>query len=169
MTKIAESGSGYESGSGSISQRHGSPDPDPPTKCHGSATLVLARVFGYAFLFIWIQIRLPWYFMRIRIRIFLIIVVMGIGNDCLQTLLNGSILSLRASIVSVYGPPWLHFEPIKLLHFYFNAELDPVLTFHSNAVPDPQPYSFPSINTEILLYSKANDSTKATYSGTAPY
>jgi hypothetical protein len=74
--------------------------------------------------------------MRIRIRILLLIVVMGIG---LQTL-NGSILSLHASIVSVHGPPWLHFEPIKLLNFYFNAELDPVLTFHSNADPDPQPW-----------------------------
>jgi hypothetical protein len=39
--------------------------------------------------------------------------------------LQGSILSLHASIVSVNGPPYLHFEPLKLLNFDFNADLDP--------------------------------------------
>ncbi len=34
----------------------------------------------------------------------------------LQTL-QGSNLSLHAFIVSVHGPPWLHFEPLKLLNF----------------------------------------------------
>jgi hypothetical protein len=64
------------------------------------------------------------------------------------TSLHGSILSLSL-IVSVHVPPWLHFEPLKLLNFYFNADLDsdPDPTFHSNvdlasqnkADPDPQP------------------------------
>jgi hypothetical protein len=40
MTKIA--GSGSRSESGSISQRHGSPD----TKCHGSGTMVIKRWGG---------------------------------------------------------------------------------------------------------------------------
>ncbi len=35
--------------------------------------------------------------------------------------LKGSILKLHASIVSVRDPPWLHFEPLKLLNVYFNA------------------------------------------------
>ncbi len=30
-----------------------------------------------------------------------------------------------ASIVSVFGPPWLHFEPLKLLNVDFNADPDP--------------------------------------------
>jgi hypothetical protein len=38
----------------------------------------------------------------------------------LQTL-HGSILSLCASIVSIHGPLWLHFEPLQLLSFDFNA------------------------------------------------
>ncbi len=45
-----------------------------------------------------------------------------------------SILSLQASFVSVHGPPRLHFEPLKPLKFYFNA--DPDSTFHSYADPD---------------------------------
>jgi hypothetical protein len=39
MVNDENSRSGSESGSGSISQRHGSADPDP-LKCQGSATLV---------------------------------------------------------------------------------------------------------------------------------
>jgi hypothetical protein len=53
MTKIA--GFGYDSGSGSISQRRGSADldPDPESgstpKCHGSATLVLRYRYPICF------------------------------------------------------------------------------------------------------------------------
>jgi hypothetical protein len=49
----------------------------------------------------------------------------------LQTL-HGSILNFRASIVSVHGPPWLHFE---LLKFEFVPDPGPV--FCSSANPDP--------------------------------
>jgi hypothetical protein len=41
---------------------------------------------------------------------------MGICDHALQTL-PGSILSFQASIVSIYGPPRLYFEPRKLLDF----------------------------------------------------
>ena len=30
-------------------------------------------------------------------------------------------LSLQAAIVSVHGPPWLHFEPLQLLNFVSDA------------------------------------------------
>jgi hypothetical protein len=43
-----------------------------------------------------------------------------------------SILSLRASNVSVHSPSRLNF---KALEFDFNADLDPA--FHSNVDPDP--------------------------------
>jgi hypothetical protein len=36
--------------------------------------------------------------------------------------------------VSVYGHPWLVFEPLKLLQFDFNADPDPA--FHSNTDPE---------------------------------
>ncbi len=49
--------------------------------------------------------------------------------------LQGSILSLQASIVSVHSLPRLYFEPLKLMNFDFNADLDQA--FHSNADPDP--------------------------------
>ncbi len=42
----------------------------------------------------------------------------------LQTL-HGSILSLHTSIVSVHGPPWLHFMPRRILNFVFDADPDP--------------------------------------------
>jgi hypothetical protein len=38
--------------------------------------------------------------------------------------------------VSVYGPAFLYFEPLKLLNFDLNA--DPDLAFHSDADPDPE-------------------------------
>jgi hypothetical protein len=41
--------------------------------------------------------------------------------------------------MSVQGPPWLLFEPLKLLHFDFNADPDP--SFHSNADTNPDPAS----------------------------
>jgi hypothetical protein len=50
--------------------------------------------------------------------------------------LQGSIFILRASIVSVHGPPRLHFE---LLNLSFNADLDLDPAFHTDADPDPQP------------------------------
>jgi hypothetical protein len=45
--------------------------------------------------------------------------------------LDGSIISLHASIVSVHGPPWLQFEAQQLLNFDFDA--DPA--FHTDADP----------------------------------
>jgi hypothetical protein len=48
--------------------------------------------------------------------------------------LQGSILSLQASIVSVQGPQWLWFEPLKLLNFDFNEVTD--LDFYFNADPE---------------------------------
>ncbi len=44
--------------------------------------------------------------------------------------LQGSILSLHASILNDHGPPRLRFEPLKLLNFDSHA-------FHSNVDPDP--------------------------------
>jgi hypothetical protein len=45
---------------------------------------------------------------------------------CLQTL-QASIISLHGFILSVHGPPRLHFEPRKLLNFDFDADPDPGL------------------------------------------
>jgi hypothetical protein len=42
-----------------------------------------------------------------------------------------SILSLQTSIESVHGSPLLHFEPLNLLNFDFNADSNP-----ANADPD---------------------------------
>jgi hypothetical protein len=52
--------------------------------------------------------------------------------------LQCSILSLQTSIVSVHGPPRLHFELLQLFNFGFNANPDQVPAFHFNADPDPQ-------------------------------
>ncbi len=68
-------------------------------------------------------------------------------NTGLQTL-QGIILSLHASIVSVHDPPRLHFTPLNLLNSDFYADPNPVFhsnadlgpTAHSNADPDPQPW-----------------------------
>jgi hypothetical protein len=49
--------------------------------------------------------------------------------------LPGFHLSLHALIVNAHGLTRLHFEPLNLLNFYFNA--DPAPAFHSNADPDP--------------------------------
>jgi hypothetical protein len=40
-------------------------------------------------------------------------------------------LSLHASILSVHGPAWLQFEPLKVLNVDFNTDPDPA--FHSIA------------------------------------
>jgi hypothetical protein len=56
------------------------------------------------------------------------------GTTGVQTL-QGSILNLHASIVSVHCPPLLHVEPLKLLNFDFNADSDQAV--HCNADPDP--------------------------------
>jgi hypothetical protein len=48
---------------------------------------------------------------------------------------TASFLSLNASIVSVHGPPRLHFETLKLLNFDNNADPDPA--FHSYEDQDP--------------------------------
>jgi hypothetical protein len=50
---------------------------------------------------------------------------------------QGSILSLRVSTVSVHGPLLLCFEPLKLLNFYLNADMDSDPASHSDADPDP--------------------------------
>jgi|LakMenEpi03Aug12_release.lakeMendotaPanAssembly.Ray.scaffolds.fasta_scaffold443413_1 hypothetical protein len=58
----------------------------------------------------------------------------------LQTLHN-SILSLNASIVSVPGPSWLHFEPPQLLNLMGIWILILLLTsmwIHADPYPDPQ-------------------------------
>jgi hypothetical protein len=47
----------------------------------------------------------------------------------------GSILSPKVSIVSVHGPPQLYFEPLNLLNFDINADMD--LAFYTDANPDP--------------------------------
>jgi hypothetical protein len=44
-------------------------------------------------------------------------------------------LSLYGSIVSVFGPSWLHFEPPQLLNFDFDA--DPDLAFDFDVDADP--------------------------------
>jgi hypothetical protein len=38
-------------------------------------------------------------------------------------------------MLNAHGPPRLHFEPLKLLNFDFNADPDPA--FKNNADPDP--------------------------------
>ncbi len=72
-------------------------------------------------------------FTLLRVRILLLIeVICGSAITGLQTLF----LSLQnASIVSVHGPPRLHFMPLKLLDFDLNADPEP--TFHSNLDTDP--------------------------------
>ncbi len=59
---------------------------------------------------------------------------------------QGSISSLSASIVSVHGPLWLHFEPLKLQNFDFNADPEPAS--QNNVVPDTQPW----FETFILIF-----------------
>ncbi len=49
--------------------------------------------------------------------------------------LRGSILSLCASVVSVHGPIWLHFEPLKLQNF----DLNPYTGSQNNVDLDMQP------------------------------
>ncbi len=55
---------------------------------------------------------------RIRIKILRLIKVMQICN-------HWSILSPHPSLVSVHDPPWLNFEPLKLMKFDLNADPDP--------------------------------------------
>jgi hypothetical protein len=69
------------------------------------------------------------------IRIQLLFKMMASATAGLLTL-KESILSLRASIASVHGPPGLHFE---LLHFDLNADQDPASKHNTNADPNPQP------------------------------
>ncbi len=49
------------------------------------------------------------------------------------SLFTALFLSLHASIVSVQGPPWLHFELLKRLYFDYSADSDP-----ASHNPDPQ-------------------------------
>jgi hypothetical protein len=73
--------------------------------------------------------------MRIRLRILLFIKVIKICDHWSTEPPEGSVVTLHASIVSVHGPPRLHFEPLKRLNFDFDADPDP--DFHSNVEPDP--------------------------------
>jgi len=52
---------------------------------------------------------------------------------------QGPNLNLYTSIVSVHGPLWLHFEPLKLQNFDFNVVPNPAS--QNNVVPDTQPSS----------------------------
>jgi hypothetical protein len=67
--------------------------------------------------------------MWIRMLLLLLIKVMKF-SDLWTTDPPGLHLSLNASTVSVHGTLLLHFEPIKLLNFYFSADSD--AAFHSN-------------------------------------
>jgi hypothetical protein len=44
-------------------------------------------------------------------------------------------MNLQVTIVSVHGTPGLHFEPLNLQNFHFDADPDPA--FHSNPDQDP--------------------------------
>jgi hypothetical protein len=56
-------------------------------------------------------------------------------------------LSLHGSIVSVYGPPWLHFEPLKLLNF--DLMLIPIRFQHfTPTIADPEP-----IRGRVILFT----------------
>jgi hypothetical protein len=48
-------------------------------------------------------------------------------------------LGLHAAIVSVNGPPLVHFEPQQLL--YFDFEADPAFDFDTFTDPDPDFHS----------------------------
>jgi hypothetical protein len=61
---------------------------------------------------------------RIQIRILLLIKGMRICEHW-STEPRRLHLGLQDSIVSVHGSPRLHFEPLKLLNFDFNAYPDP--------------------------------------------
>jgi hypothetical protein len=53
----------------------------------------------------------------------------------------GPIISLQASIVSVYGLPRLYFQPLGLVNFDFNADPDPGPVSYINADPYDGPGS----------------------------
>ncbi len=63
------------------------------------------------------------FFILMRIRIQLPIKVKGIC-DHWSLDHQGAILSLQASIVIVYGPPRLYFEPLKFLKLNSDADQD---------------------------------------------
>jgi hypothetical protein len=71
----------------------------------------------------------------LRISITLMRILVQLFTSRRNRILKGYILSEHAYIVSVHGPPRIHFEPLKLLNFDFIADSD--LPFHSNANPDP--------------------------------
>jgi hypothetical protein len=64
--------------------------------------------------------------------------------------LNGSILKINATIESVLCPPWLHFEPIKLLNFDLIA--DPEL-FKLNFIAKHATFVPKKVTTYILAFS----------------
>ncbi len=95
---------------------------------------------------------------QIPVRILLFIKVMWICNHCTGLLtLQGSILSLYASIVSIHGPLWLYCQLLKILNFEFNADPDPA--FHSNVDPachnNTDPCGFGSATLEKYTLEKS--------------
>ncbi len=94
--------------------------------------------------------------MRIRIRLFTVLRSWSWWSKWYesattnkQTLQGASTHPLWASTAL----PRLHFEPLKLLNFDFNA--DPYPTFHSNADPDPRPCLRKICNTQKICGSRA--------------
>ncbi len=105
--------------------------------------------------FIAIRIKL-FTLIRIRIRILLLIrwcESATTGQQALQA--PGPILSLHTFIVSVNGPPWLHFESLKLLNFdskmQIRIQLPEAMRIHVDKDPDPQACSY-LCNKYIALY-----------------
>jgi hypothetical protein len=74
----------------------------------------------------------------------------------------GLCFGLHAVILSIHGPPRLHFGPRKLLHFDFVADLGPDLdaAFHSNADTDPDPASKNNANPKPCISESGPDQQK---------
>jgi hypothetical protein len=68
--------------------------------------------------------------------------MLGICDHWFITL-QGSILSLQASIVSVHGPPRLCFEQLKLLNCNFAVDPGPVFAIMRIRIQLPKNYADP--------------------------
>jgi hypothetical protein len=79
-----------------------------------------------------IRIRL---FTLMRIRILLLIKVKRICDHLSTVNPRPSILSLTASIVNVYSPPWLHFVHLQVLILRIQIQLFPISFQHRNRPP----------------------------------
>jgi hypothetical protein len=104
-------------------------------------------MLSYYFCILLIRVANPHHFNAIRIQIshlnlmgipMQILLLIKVKRMCDLETLNGFILNLHASIVSVtaHSPPRLHYETQRLLNFDINADPDP--SFHFNADPDRQ-------------------------------